>query len=83
MTFRGFDPNQDLAILVYRHTGGDGCGNSTAEFVTLFILEGNSSGSMTIDLSGQYRDIFIYEIYDADTGVLLLGSPIGGVYPCP
>lgn len=83
MILRGFEPNQNITGLLYRYTGGDSCGNVTAEFVTSFAVQVPSSGSVTVELSGNYIDLFVFEIFDRDTGVLLFGSPIGGVYPCP
>lgn len=83
MILQGFEPNQNLAGMLYRFTGGDACGNTTAEFITSFGAQVNANGYLEVELLGTYRNVFVYELYDRGTGELLVGWPIGGAYPCP
>jgi hypothetical protein len=83
IVFQDFYPHQNIGVLLYRFTGIDVCGNSTAEYVTAFVAQVGSKGHLTIELSGNYDKLFIFEIYDMDTDDMLFGPPILGVYPCP
>jgi hypothetical protein len=79
---QNFEPNQELLLFFYRSSGSDSCGNSTADFATGYGVLVNDKGFLELKVSGMDSDIFLYEIYDANNGVLQLGMTLGGKYPC-
>ena len=79
---RGFAANQELVLLFYRNTGGDACGNSTADYATGYVVQVDSEGYLEVKISGMDSDVFLYQIRDAETWDLMRGAPLGGQYPC-
>jgi len=63
-----FDPNQSLLLVAYKQHDGN-CYN-IGDFYATWIVNVDSSGNLDISLSGNSSDIFIYSVYDQNTGEL-------------
>ncbi len=63
-----FDPNQSLLLVAYKQRDGN-CYN-IGDFYATWYVKVDSSGNLDILLSGNSSNIFVYSVYDKNTGNL-------------
>lgn len=82
LVLSNFEPYQNLLLVFYEQSGGDGCGNHVADYRAGIDVQTDSQGYLEVNISGLSNKMFLYEIYDNDTGYLQIGFFLGGSYSC-